>query len=146
MKPDEPRTVDGYLARVSGEKRAALEKLRRDIRAAAPEAQECIAYGIPTFRVDGKMLVSFGAAAGHCAFYPGAWPIEALRNDLRAYETRKGTIRFQPGRPLPAALVRKLVRARIAVPASRSRLATKTSPRRRAAGEAARNAKTSRSR
>jgi len=108
-----PATVTEYLAAVSPEKRAALEKLRRDIRAAAPEAEECIAYGIPGFRLNGKYLVGLGAAAGHCAFYLGS-TVREFEGLLRSYDTSKGTIRFQPNHPLPITLVRKLVKARIA--------------------------------
>jgi uncharacterized protein YdhG (YjbR/CyaY superfamily) len=131
VKRGEPRTIDEYLALVSGEKRAALQKLRADIRAVAPEAEECIAYQVPAFRLRGKMLVAFGAAANHCAFYPGAYPIEAHKDDLETYDTSKGTIRFQPDSSLPAALVRKLVRARIAVKATRQPRATGGAKRRR---------------
>jgi len=109
-------TIDAYLAAVGDpKKRAALEKLRRTIKAAAPKAEECISYGLPAFRLYGKPLVAFGAAAGHCAFYPmSAATIAAHAADLKGYETSKGTIRFPPETPLPAPLVRKLVRARIA--------------------------------
>jgi uncharacterized protein YdhG (YjbR/CyaY superfamily) len=109
-----PRTVDEYLAPLSSEKRAALEKLRKTIRSAAPAAEECISYGIPAFRLGGRMLLAFGAGASHCAFYPGALPLKAHEKSLAAYDTSKGTIRFQADDPLPAALVRKLVKARIA--------------------------------
>ena len=109
-----PKTINAYLAPLSGEKRAALQKLRKAIKAAAPKAQECISYGIPAFRLDGRMFVAFGAAAKHCAFYPGARPVEAHKRDLEAYATSKGTIRFPPETPLPASLVRKLVKTRLA--------------------------------
>ena len=109
-----PRTVDEYLDRLTREKRAALEKVRKAIRSAAPRAEECICYGIPAYRVDGTFLFGFGAAAQHCAFYPGAFPLEAHREELGGYDTSKGTIRFPPERPLPAALVRKLVKSRLA--------------------------------
>ena len=111
-----PKTdsVAGYLARLGREQRVALQKLRRAIRAAAPQAQEGISYGIPAYRVGGKLLVAFGAAARHCAFYPGALPIRTHRAELKAYATAKGTVRFQVARPLPAALVRKLVKTRLA--------------------------------
>lgn len=112
--PAKPRDIDGYLAPLNGDDRRALEKLRRAIRAAAPEAQECISYGIPGFRLRGRLLVSFAAAAKHCAFYPGAAPIETHREELEAYDTGKGTVRFEASRPLPDALVRKLVRTRVA--------------------------------
>ena len=108
------RTIDEYLAALSDDKRAALQKLRRAIRSAVPEAEECISYQIPAFRLHGKMLVAFGAAAKHCAFYPGAFPIRAHKNELKAYDTSKGTIRYQADKPLSATLVRKLVKARIA--------------------------------
>jgi uncharacterized protein YdhG (YjbR/CyaY superfamily) len=109
-----PRTIDEYLAPLSHEKRTALEKLRRAIKSAAPKAEECISYRIPTFRLGGRMLVAFGAAVNHCAFYPGAFPVKAHRDELKAYDTSKGTIRFQADSPLPATLVRKLVKTRIA--------------------------------
>jgi uncharacterized protein YdhG (YjbR/CyaY superfamily) len=117
--PAKPQTIDEYLAPLTAEKRAALERLRGDIQAAAPAAEECISYQIPTFRLDGRMLVSFGAARDHCAFYPGAYPIEAHKEELSAYDTSKGTIRFAADHPLPAALVRKLVETRIAERAPR---------------------------
>jgi biotin carboxylase len=82
--------------------------------------EEVISYGIPAFRLDGKMLLGFGAAARHCAFYPGSHPIEAHRKELAAYDTSKGTIRFPPNRPLPATLVRKLAKTRIAEHARKS--------------------------
>lgn len=106
------KTIDEFLAGVSSDKRAALEKLRRTIRAAVPKAEECISYGVPAFRLDGKLLVAFGAGANHCAFYPGANPIEAHKDELKSYSTSKGTIRFPADSPLPVGLVRKLVRTR----------------------------------
>ena len=126
-----PQTIDEYLAPLSNEKRAALEKLRRAIKSAAPRAEECISYQIPGFRVGGRLLVSFGAAANHCAFYPGAFPIEAHKDELKAYDTSKGSIRFQAGRPLPATLVRKLVKTRIAEHAARQTVAAGGARRRR---------------
>jgi len=116
------RTVDQYLAALSEDKRAALEKLRRTIRAAAPGAEECISYQLPAFRLDGRMLVAFGATASHCAFYPmSSSTLEAHGDDLEGYDTSKGTIRFRAEDPLPAALVRKLVKARIAENAARKK-------------------------
>lgn len=114
-----PTTIDEYLAPLGAEQRAALEKLRRTVRAAAPEAEECISYGLAAFRQDG-LLVGFGAAANHCAFYPMSGSILAAHaEDLDGYDTGKATIRFQPDAPLPAALVRKLVKARLAENAAR---------------------------
>src|SRR5215470_15712008 len=108
------QTIDEYLAALGGEKRAALEELRRVIQAAAPRAEECISYQLPAFRLDGRMLVWFGAASRHCSFYPGAEPIQAHRLDLEGYDISKGTVRFPVDRPLSAVLIRKLVKARIA--------------------------------
>ena len=108
-----PKTHGDYLARVSSDKRAALQKLRRIIKAAAPKAEECISYQIPAFRLKGKFLVAYGAAANHCAFYPGS-VLTQLKNELTDYDTSKGTLRFPAEKPLPAALVRKLVKLRMA--------------------------------
>ena len=116
-----PKTINAYLATLDSDKRAALQKLRRTIHAAAPGAQECISYQIPAFRFKGRMLVWFAAASKHCSFFPGAYPIAAHKRDLGGYSTSKGTIRFQPDKPLPAALVRKLIKARLAERAARSR-------------------------
>ena len=113
MIPKHPRTIDAYLKRVSPDKRAALQRLRKAIQAAAPNAEECIAYGVPSFRLDGRFLLSFGAAAKHCALYPGSRAIELHWAELSAYSLSKGTVRFRPDKPLPASLVRKLVKARI---------------------------------
>ena len=108
-----PQTIDEYLATLSSDKRAALEQLRRAIKSAAPKAEECISYQIPGFRLNGRMLVSFAAWANHCAFYPGSYPLEVHKKELKNYDNSKGTLRFPIDRPLPAALVRKLVKARI---------------------------------
>jgi uncharacterized protein YdhG (YjbR/CyaY superfamily) len=110
-----PKTIDQYLAALGDERRAALEKLRKSIRAAAPKAQECISYGLPAFQLDQKPLVAFGATAKHCAFYLLSGSIvERHQDELKNCDTSKGSIRFQPDKPPPTALVRKLVKARIA--------------------------------
>lgn len=109
-----PKTIDQYLAAVPDDKRATLEKLRRTIRAAAPRAEECVSYQIPAFRQNG-MLVGFGATAKHCASYlMSGTTVDAFADELKGYDTSKGTIRFPADRPPPAALVRKLVKARLA--------------------------------
>ena len=126
-----PTSVDQYLADLAPDQRAALEHLRKVIRAAAPGAEECISYQLPSFRLDGRWLVAFGAARKHCALYPGAAPIAACRDELRGYSTSKGTIRFDPKRPLPASLVRKLVRARVRENVTRGRQAAFRAKRQR---------------
>ena len=116
------RTIDEYLAGLDDDKRDALERLRMTIRAAAPGAEEYISYSLPAFRLHGKPLVAFGATAKHCAFYPMTGTmVEAHKEELEDYDTSKGTIRFQAANPLPAALVRKLVKARIAENAAQQR-------------------------
>jgi uncharacterized protein YdhG (YjbR/CyaY superfamily) len=113
--PSRPRTVDEYLAVLPPDQRAALEGIRRTIRAAVPKGEECISYGVPAFRVDGRVLVGFGASSRHCTFFPMSGTITAAhRDELSGYETSKGAIRFPAERPLPATLVRKLVRWRLA--------------------------------
>jgi uncharacterized protein YdhG (YjbR/CyaY superfamily) len=108
-----PTTIDEYLERLPAAQRKALQKLRQTIKAAAPEAEECISYQLAAFRLNG-MLVAFGATPKHCAFYlMSGSTVEAHKNELKEFDTSKGTIRFQPDHPLPAALVRKLVKARI---------------------------------
>jgi uncharacterized protein YdhG (YjbR/CyaY superfamily) len=109
-----PNTIDEYLARVSEDQRGALEKLRKTIRSAAPKAEECISYSMPAFRLKG-ILVGFAAKQNHCALYPfNGTTVNDFKNELEGYETSMGAIRFQPDKPLPAALVRKIVKARIA--------------------------------
>jgi len=117
-----PKTIDEYLAGVHADQRAALQTLRRTIRAVAPTAEECISYGLAAFRLNGRPLVAFGASANHCAFYPmNSTTVEAFQKQLKGFETSKGTIRFQADNPLPATLVRKLVKARIAENAAEPR-------------------------
>ena len=111
-KSRNPKSHDDYLAAVTEDKRGALQKLRKAIKMAAPKAEECISYQLPAFRLNGKFLVAYGAAANHCAFYPGS-TVKALKDELKGYDTSKGTIRFPADKPPPAALVRKLVRLRM---------------------------------
>ena len=107
------QTVDDYLAALPDDARATLEKLRKVVKAAAPKATEVISYQMPMYKHHG-MLVGFAAFKDHCSFFPGAKPIATHKDELKAYETSKGTIRFPIGKPLPAALVKKLVKTRVA--------------------------------
>ncbi|PYK47210.1 MAG: hypothetical protein DME46_00285 [Verrucomicrobia bacterium] len=111
-KANKPKTHDDYLAAVTEDNRAALQKLRKAIMRAAPKAEECISYQLPAFRLNGKFLVAYGAATNHCAFYPGS-TVKALKDELKGYDTSKGTIRFPANKPLPSTLVRKLIKLRI---------------------------------
>jgi uncharacterized protein YdhG (YjbR/CyaY superfamily) len=118
--PARPGNIDEYLHRLSEDKRAALQALRETIRAAAPDAEECISYQMPSFRLKTGMLVSFGAWKEHCALYPlSVATLREFGTDLSGYDTAKGTIRFPPDKPLPVALVTKLVEARVAENARR---------------------------
>ena len=109
-----PTTIDEYLATLKPDQRKALQQLRKTIKAAAPKAEECISYSLPAFRQDG-ILVCFRASASHCALHPmNGTIVDEFKKALKKYSTSKGTIRFQPDQPLPATLVRQLVKARIA--------------------------------
>jgi uncharacterized protein YdhG (YjbR/CyaY superfamily) len=109
-----PKTVDEYLAIVPEPARTTLAKIRATIRAAAPkEATEGISYGMPMFKYKG-MLVGFAAFSKHGSLFPGGGPIADLQEDLRGFPISKGTIQFPMDKPLSAALVKKLVKARVA--------------------------------
>jgi uncharacterized protein YdhG (YjbR/CyaY superfamily) len=106
--------VDEYLASIPEPARTTLKKVRAAIRSVAPpEATEVISYGIPTFKYKG-MLASFAAFWDHCSLFPGAGPTTEFKNELKNFQTSKGTIRFAPDKPPPVALLKKLVKARIA--------------------------------
>lgn len=117
-----PAEVENYLAALPEGSRAALEALRTTIGAAAPEATETISYGMPAFTQEGRPLVAYGAFKNHCSLFPMSTDvIEAYRDELEPFQTGKGTIQFHPGRPLPAGLVERLVKARIEENAARGR-------------------------
>jgi len=109
-----PKNIDEYLATVPEPARGTLKKIRAAIRSVVPrEATETISYGMPAFKHNG-VLVWFAAFSKHCSFFPTASVIEAFKHELKGYSTSKGTIQFPTDKPLPAALVKKLVKARIA--------------------------------
>lgn len=112
MKMNSFKTVDEYLSAQSPQVRKALESLRKQIKAAAPKAEEVLSYGIPAFKVH-YMLVSYGAATKHCAFYVMS-PVlmKHLKEELKPYDIATATIRFTPDKPLPPALIKKIVQAR----------------------------------
>lgn len=110
-----PETIDDYLAGASTRQRNVLEKLRRAIHAAAPGAEEYIGYGLAGFKFNERPLVYFGAWEKHCALYAASPAIQKkFQKELKDFEQSKGTIKFTPERPLSVALVKKLVKARIA--------------------------------
>jgi uncharacterized protein YdhG (YjbR/CyaY superfamily) len=109
-----PKNVNEYLAGVPEPARGTLKKVRAAIRSAVPaEATECISYGMPAFKHKG-VLVWFAAFSNHCSLFPTSAVIEAFKNELRGFSTSKGTIQFPRDKPLPSALVKKLVKARVA--------------------------------
>jgi uncharacterized protein YdhG (YjbR/CyaY superfamily) len=110
-----PKTIDEYLANVSEPARSTLNRIRATIRSVAPsDTTEGISYRIPTFHYKGP-LVGFAAFSNHCSLFPMSGSlIKAFKNELKEFQTSKGTIRFPVNKPLPAALVKKLVKARIA--------------------------------
>jgi uncharacterized protein YdhG (YjbR/CyaY superfamily) len=108
------KSVDEYLAALPREQRLALEKLRRAIKTAAPEATEGIAYDMPAFRLGGRFLVSYAAYKKHCSLFPASGAVlEACGEELEPYLSGKGTIRFDAAKPLPADLVGRIVKKRL---------------------------------
>jgi len=117
-----PTSVEDYLAALPEEQRAALEKLRKTIRSAAPEATETISYQMPAFKDRGRFLVSYAAFKDHCSLFPASNAVmDALGEELKPYFSGKGTLRFTADKPLPAALVKKIVKARLEENAARGR-------------------------
>ncbi len=107
------RDVEHWLSRLEPKQRAALEKLQAQIRAAAPGAEEVISYGQPTYLLHGH-LVAFGAFKNHLSFFPMSSTLIGKYPEAALFATSSGTMQFQPEKPIPAALVKKLVKARIA--------------------------------
>jgi uncharacterized protein YdhG (YjbR/CyaY superfamily) len=110
-----PRTIDAYLAALPPERRAALQRLRETITKLLPDAEECISYGMPAFRLGGHVVAGFQATAKGCSYYPfSGSTLGTLGAELAAYDQTKSALHFDPERPLPATLVRKLLSARVA--------------------------------
>lgn len=115
MKFIKAKTIDEYLASAQPDQRETLGQLRKTIQSIVPDAVECISYGIPAFRKNGRLLVAFGAFTDHCSFFPmSAATIRKLAVDLRKCKTSKGTIHFSNTKPLPVTLVKKILKARLA--------------------------------
>ena len=108
-------SIDAFLDDLPPERRRALQDLRERIRRLVPDATESINYGVPAFKLDGRPLVSFGAAKGHCTFYvQSPAVVGALAEHLAGFKLSKGSVQFSPERPIPADLLRRLVEARVA--------------------------------
>ena len=110
-------TIDEYLATLDEPTRAALQHLREDIRALVPDAEECISYSMPAFRVRGKVVAGFAAFTTHLSYLPHSGSVlPALEADLKGFPGgTKGALHFSVDRPLPRALVQKLVATRLAM-------------------------------
>ena len=133
MEKAAAQSVEAYLARLPAPERAALEKLRATIRSAAPAAEEAISYQIPAFKLNGG-LVAYAAFKKHCSFFPMSNNVTAaLADEIAPWFTSKGTLQFTFDQPLPAALVRKIVKARIA---ENTQVKPKTRPRPKARAKA----------
>jgi uncharacterized protein YdhG (YjbR/CyaY superfamily) len=119
MKRD--AAIDAYLSNVSPSSRALLEKLRKTIHALVPEVEECISYRLPAFRYDGRVIAGFSATSKGCSYYPfSGTTLKTLADVLEGYSQTKSALHFRPEAPLPTALVRKLLEARIAESGRRS--------------------------
>jgi len=118
---DAPKTVQEYLARVPEPARSTLNKIRTAIRSAAPaEAAETISYRMPALKYKG-LLVWFAAFSNHCSLFPAAAVIKSFKSELKGFATSKGTVQFPMNKPVPIALIKKLVKARFAQNKSRKR-------------------------
>jgi len=116
-----PKDVDEYLASVPEPARSTLNKMRATIRSAVPpEATEVISYRMPAFKHN-RVLVWFAAFSDHCSLFPTAAVIEKFKNELKSFSTSKGTLHFPANKPLPTTLIRKLVKARVALNESKNR-------------------------
>lgn len=107
--------IDEYLAEVTPSSRALLQKLRKAIRSIVPEVEECISYRLPAFRYKGSIIAGFSATSTGCSYYPfSGTTLKTLADDLDGYSQTRSALHFGPDKPLPTALVRKLLKARIA--------------------------------
>lgn len=123
--------VEAYLAKVPPDKRKALQGLRKTIRAAAPKAEEVISYGMPAFRYQGN-LVYYAAFSDHCSFFIGSVVTQrTFATELTSFAAGKGTVHFTPDHPLPAGLVTRIVKARVAENEARTRVREHAATRRK---------------
>ena len=106
------RDVNEYISRFPPDIRKVLQKMRATIKKAAPKAVETISYGMPAFRMK-TVLVYFAAFSGHFSFFPTSSPVKAFKKELAGYKTSKGTIHFEPDKPIPYGLITKIVRFRV---------------------------------
>ena len=112
-KSTKPRNIDDYIVRYPPAAQKALKKVRQTIKRAAPRAQETISYDMPTFKLNGRGIVSFGAYKNHIGLYAAPFGVSAFKKDLARYGSGKGTLRFPLDEPMPAGLITRLVKYRI---------------------------------
>jgi uncharacterized protein YdhG (YjbR/CyaY superfamily) len=106
--------VDKYLAGLDAPKRTALQELRQTILSIVPDAEECISYGMPAYRWEGKVVAGFAAFKTHLSYLPHSGSVlEKLSDDLAGYRSTKGSLHFPIDQPLPKALVEKLIKIRV---------------------------------
>ncbi len=121
------KSVDAYMKILPADVRAALEKLRAQIKAAAPKAEESISYGMPAYKHKGP-LVYFAAFKNHCSFFPGSSSILANTEGLKDFKVSKGTIQFTPEKPIPASLIKSIVKERVLQNETRAALKEMSKP------------------
>lgn len=121
MKMQNFNSVEDYLKAQPADFRAVLEKLRAQIKAAAPKAEESISYGMPSYKYKGA-LVYFGAFKKHCSFFPGSSSILANKEGLKDFTIAKGTIQFAPEKPIPASIIKSIVKERVLQNETRAKL------------------------
>ena len=107
-----PATVDEYMAELPEKEKTVLSNLRKTIKATAPKADEVIGYGMPGYKYHG-MLVYFAAFKNHCSFFPGTAMLGKFEDEVKPYQTSKGTLQFTVDKPIPATLVKKIVKERM---------------------------------
>jgi uncharacterized protein YdhG (YjbR/CyaY superfamily) len=106
--------IDDYLQRLDEPKRSALSQLRRDILAVVPDAEQCISYGVPGFKIDGKTIAGFAAFKNHLSYLPHSGSVfPELADELARYQKSSGSLRFPVDQPLPSELVEKLIAVRL---------------------------------
>lgn len=120
-------TIDDYLGGLDAPKRETLEELRRTIRAILPDAEECISYGMPAFRLEGKVIAGFAAFSNHLAYLPHSGSVlKDLSAELAGYKSTPGSLHFPIDKPLPKSLVRKLIAVKLKEVRLKSKSARRT--------------------
>lgn len=114
------KEIDDYLAKVPEPQKSTLKALRKMIASALPDAEECISYNVPTFKVNGMGIAGFASYKNHCSYFPmSGTTLTTLKNEVAKYETSKGTLKFAIDQCLPSSLVTKLIKARLKEVASK---------------------------